>query len=118
MKEHARKRHEEETRDFSKEFFYENNSFYLARNPEHYAQVVVPTPRISELAEQAQSAVEQWVHVNKNNIRSLSEWREGWGYDIRMTEKEYGISIYSDITDIDELFETVASPKPEKSGRV
>ena len=29
-----------------------------------------------------------------------------------MTEKEDEISIYSDITDIDEQFETVTSPKP------
>jgi hypothetical protein len=32
IKEHARKRHEEETRDLPKKFFQENNSFYLARN--------------------------------------------------------------------------------------
>lgn len=56
--------------------------------------MVVPTPWNTELAEEVQTAVEQWVHDNKGNIRSLTEWRKGWGYDIH-------------ITDINEQFETV-----------
>lgn len=59
--------------------------------------MVVPTPWNTELAEQVQTAVEQWVHDNKGNFRSLTEWRKGWGYDIHIT----------DITDINEQFETV-----------
>lgn len=81
MKEHAIKMHEEETRYLPEEFFYENNSFYLAQNP----NTNVPTPRNSKLAEQVHTAVEQWVHVNKGNIRSLTEWGKGWVYDIHIT---------------------------------